>query len=437
MSNALYYQDIAPGPTWSYTAGAYYRGQNALGSLIFGGFELGRCTPNGVGFFTSSNTSRPLMVSIRSITTNYSDEEMGLLETPISANIDSGVSELLLPRSICERFHETFELSYDSARDTYFIDKATHSALLKSNPTVTFTLAPLPTGWNINITLPYLAFAQNLRISTNESKLYFPIRGTSNPDSYTLGRTFLQEAYLMVNDEKFTVSQARYPNVPPRIINYPSFPPPKPKAAWKLWARALHAKRRHHRRLSGGAIAGIVIAVVSVIVSLAIVLWIIVRRRMRVMKRMSTAVMADTEERAALGCTDVEMSQKSTTQTKEHATESNNLVSVHPPWLPERVPSPSLEHLIAVELPASIATETISSDAERQELPAVTEKPSGNGKPTVTRELIGNGKPSVNTHLEKVKTGETELNSASPTDSPGSGTRLGRRKSRFSEEFFE
>jgi hypothetical protein len=400
VSNALYYQGVTQSPTWSYTAGAYYRGPNALGSLIFGGYEFGRCTPNDVGFHTSKDTPRELMVSITSITTKYSGKEITLLDRPISANIDSGIVEIVLPLSICERFRETFQLSYDSAKDVYFIDQATHVTHLISNPTITFTLTPFPTGWNINITLPYLAFAQTLRTSTNESKLYFPIRATSDPESYTLGRVFLQEAYLI-----------------------PSFPPPTLKASWKLWPRALGSKRRHRGRPSGGAIAGIVIAVVGASVSMVVVIWIIVRRRARVMKRMSTAVLPDTE-RGEVGGTDVEMSQKSTTQTTEHATERDNLMPVNPPQLPESIlTSAMIEYPRMAELPASTTSELNTSSLITND--ARTELPSHESMVE---------KPTLNTQMDRVKTEDKELNSASSTDSPG--TKLGRRKSRFSEELF-
>jgi hypothetical protein len=424
VSNALYYQGVTQSPTWSYTAGAYYRGPNALGSLIFGGYEFGRCTPNDVGFHTSKDTPRELMVSITSITTKYSGKEITLLDRPISANIDSGIVEIVLPLSICERFRETFQLSYDSAKDVYFIDQATHVTHLISNPTITFTLTPFPTGRNINITLPYLAFAQTLRTSTDESKLYFPIRATSDPESYTLGRVFLQEAYLIVNADMFTVSQVRYPNVPPRIITLPSFPPPTPKASWKLWPRALGSKRRHRGRPSGGAIAGIVIAVVGASVSMAVVIWIIVRRRARVMKRMSTAVLPDTE-RGEVGGTDVEMSQKSTTQTTEHATERDNLMPVNPPQLPESIlTSAMIEYPRMAELPASTTSELNTSSLITND--ARTELPSHESMVE---------KPTLNTQMDRVKTEDKELNSASSTDSPGK--KLGRRKSRFSEELFD
>jgi hypothetical protein len=83
-----------------------------------------------------------------------------------------------------------------------------HDRLLTLNPSVSFSLGNdnNPANW-VTITLPYAAF--DLQVShpfytvrTN----YFPIRRAKNSTQYTLGRTFLQEAYVIADYERANFS---------------------------------------------------------------------------------------------------------------------------------------------------------------------------------------------------------------------------------------
>lgn len=78
---------------------------------------------------------------------------------------------------------------------------------MKLNPSVTFTLSPsLPAsspGGSVSIVLPYSAF--NLNTSwpfANPWSHYFPLKRAANDSQYVLGRTFLQEAYLIADYER-------------------------------------------------------------------------------------------------------------------------------------------------------------------------------------------------------------------------------------------
>jgi hypothetical protein len=404
LSNALWSHGITPSPIWSYTAGAYYRDESAFGSLVFGGYDLSRYKGNSVGFTMNNDPDRELGLEIRSVSASTPNGETELLKTPISASIDSSIAELRLPKSICDRFKEAFHLSYDRSRDLYLIDRNIHDRLLNSNHEITFALAPSSMGASINITFPYLAFAQTLASSSNDTELYFPIHATSDPKSYKLGRTFLQEAHLTVHPSArtFLISQARFPFAPPRIIALPSFAS-KSKPAMKFFTRAVRSRRRRGRP-SGGAIAGIVIAVVAVVVALAFVVWIILRKRRSISKDISTGVTTDDGERGT--GVEIETAEKGFSHGRGKANDS--VVAVNPPRLPETIQLPPMANELLAE-------------------PSAIDNPSQEPEPE---------KPKINTHTEKVKAGhEKELNSASPTDSVG--TRIERRKSRFSEELFD
>ena len=87
--------------------------------------------------------------------------------------------------------------------------------------TFTFTIADLPgssnavdikipyAGFNLQLSFPYPGLGANL---SSPATNYFPLRIAANSTQYTIGRTFLQEAYLTVDYERrnFSISQATF-----------------------------------------------------------------------------------------------------------------------------------------------------------------------------------------------------------------------------------
>lgn len=130
--------------------------------------------------------------------------------------IDSSVSQLWLPKVVCDEFSDALGLTYDPSTELYLVNDTAHKALLDLGPDFTFTLAANATSSEtVNIILPYAAF--DLEVGQpfyNTSRHYFPIRRAADEELYVLGRTFLQEAYLIVDWERgnFSVSQARHQN---------------------------------------------------------------------------------------------------------------------------------------------------------------------------------------------------------------------------------
>jgi len=119
------------------------------------------------------------------------------------------------------------------------------------------------------IQLPYAAF--DLVAShplVESSSRYFPLKRASNTRQYTLGRTFLQEAYLVTDYERkrYTIGQ--------RLWNQSAQPTIVPIMA---------IESRHS--LSSGTIAGIVVAIVAVVMLLIVVLWLCRGRPWRAAKR--------------------------------------------------------------------------------------------------------------------------------------------------------
>ena len=209
-----------PSKAWAYTAGAFYRSQVSkagFASLTLGGYDSNRYVAHNTTFNFATDIARDLVVGIQSIKTNTTSK--GLLDEPIQAFLDAGVPHIWLPRSSCEAFSSTFNLSYNATNGLYFVNESAHNALLAQNPNITFTLSNDLTrnSPSVNISLPYAAFDLTLTtdypgIATNTR--YFPLRQAQNESQYTLGRTFFQEAYVIADYERshFSVHQTRFPD---------------------------------------------------------------------------------------------------------------------------------------------------------------------------------------------------------------------------------
>jgi hypothetical protein len=266
-----------PSLSYSYTAGAPYRLNKALGSLILGGYDTSRFQDTNSSYAFFSDQSRDLTVGLQSITTNISHSDTSLLPSGvISTFIDSSVAEIYLPLDACQAFEKAFNLTYNSTAGLYLVNDTLHQQLLAANPSVTFTIATAITGGpGFNITYPYASFdlqAQPPLLSS--SSRYFPLQRATNNTQYTLGRTFLQEAYLVVDYERnnFSVHPCVWnASATPNVVTIPDLSSTTPTAS--IVARP----GTSNHQLSGGAIAGIVIgAIAGVAAIVGLLLWFFV-----------------------------------------------------------------------------------------------------------------------------------------------------------------
>jgi len=212
---------LIPSLSFAYTAGAKYRLKSVFGQLIIGGYDSTRFEPNkdDLSFAFSTNPSRLLTVGVGSITaTNTLKGTYSLSSGTHFSLIDSTVAHLWLPRDICDSFETAFGLTYDESTNLYLINSTMHDQVKARNPIVTIklvnSLQDVSTNYT-NIVLPYSAF--DLQASWPyypNATNYFPIRRAANDTQYTLGRTLLQEAYLVVDYERgnFTVAQNVWPD---------------------------------------------------------------------------------------------------------------------------------------------------------------------------------------------------------------------------------
>ena len=212
---ALVQQNKTPSTSWAYTAGASYRQPTAFGSLTLGGYDTTRFVPNNVTFAFGPDTSRDLIVPIQSITSDIGISP--LLTSVIYVYIDSLVPHIWLPLEVCRAFEQAFDLTYNETAELYFVNDTLHDRLLSKNPNVTFKLGlPGPTKTNeIDIVMHYGSFdlMADYPVANNATR-YFPLKQAQNDSQYTLGRAFLQDAYVIADYDRsnFSVSQAVFPN---------------------------------------------------------------------------------------------------------------------------------------------------------------------------------------------------------------------------------
>jgi len=211
-----------PSLSFSYTAGAKYRLKSVFGSLILGGYDSTRFTPNASPFSFSFATdpSKLLTVGVESLMAmNSLQGTYSLSSGSYFSLVDSTVPHLWLPTSVCDNFEQAFGLTYDPHTDLYLVNDTMHEKLISLNPSITIKLVNSleeDTSTNYtNIILPYAAFDLQASYPYYQNATnYFPIRRAANSTQYVLGRTFLQEAYLIVDYERanFTIAQAAFPD---------------------------------------------------------------------------------------------------------------------------------------------------------------------------------------------------------------------------------
>ena len=189
--------------------------KRVLGSLTLGGYDQSRFTPNNMSFSFAPDTDRDLVVGIQSIVSTEGDSTArDLLPTPINAYVDSTVPQIWLPIDACKAFEQAFDLQYDPKYKLYPVSEALHTKLLGRKASIRFTLGNTDSGGQtIDITLPYESFDLQVKPPfTANATRYFPMQRAANDTQYTLGRTFLQEAYLTVDWERgnFSLSQCLF-----------------------------------------------------------------------------------------------------------------------------------------------------------------------------------------------------------------------------------
>ncbi|KAF2020795.1 acid protease [Aaosphaeria arxii CBS 175.79] len=276
-----------PSLSFAYTAGAAYRIPKVAGSLTLGGYDASRFKANDQTFPFSNDEDRRLEISIEQISLNNTlSGSHSLLHPHILSLIDSTYPHIWLPRATCDSFEQAFGLTYDAPTDLYLVNSTIHQRLQSLNPTITFHLgSPFNPTTSVTIALPYSAFSlqhqqqQPNNASTHSPSYYFPLRRAPNDTHSILGRTFLQEAYLITDYDRstFSLHQSVFPDPlqEPDIVSI--LPPPPVPPVRKEFSYTSHSPNG----IPKGAVIGIAAGVGFLVLVLLALFIVMLRRRRR------------------------------------------------------------------------------------------------------------------------------------------------------------
>lgn len=256
---------------------------------MLGGYDEARISPdiNRISVKMVSDKNTTLAVGVQGISyqpnVNVDQNNYGLTENNTKgfwATIDSTLPYLLLPDEVCDRFALRFNLQYNNRTNFYTLNSTGAANNEQQNGTVTFKLGSNPSGSGADFTsikLPYKAFELEYFDPENpdDRTPYFPIR-RSNNGRFVLGRTFLQEAYIIVDYKRanFTVAPVPILDSRPDPKLVPIYDP-----SYTPTSLTPTTPEGDSRGLSGGAIAGIVIGILAVALGVAFGIFIWWKKR--------------------------------------------------------------------------------------------------------------------------------------------------------------
>ncbi|KAM0563617.1 hypothetical protein ACHAPJ_001342 [Fusarium lateritium] len=244
LTQAVSQYGYIPSYSFGFTAGCHYR--NTPVSLTLGGVEPARYS-NHNNVFTltqDDNLERPLVRGIEISPTegqdvpDFWDSQQLLLSqwnSSYNAIIDSTTPYLWLPEDVCDQFAQALNLTYNSTFDLYTISNDQYRQYTKDESfNLTFILSsfddnddfgdPYDVPGIVNITLPLRSFVGLLQYPFMQKTIkygdpaipYFMLRKAQNTTEYILGRSFLQESYLITKYDEgiFSIHQALFPDQP-------------------------------------------------------------------------------------------------------------------------------------------------------------------------------------------------------------------------------
>jgi hypothetical protein len=248
------------------------------GSLTLGGYDTSKFVPNNLTIALSPEDNRELVVQLQRIVTGTTPKS--LLPSPIPIFIDSTVPHIWLPTSACSLFENAFGLVWDETTELYLLNENQQTALQTQNASITFSIGNLTSSTTVDITFPYSAFELTVAypIVENSTK-YFPLKRAENETQYTLGRTFFQEAYVIVDYERrnFSISACDYNPVAPQ--NIVAILPPSNSSSSSSTSTSTQKNHSISKAAIGGIAAGGAVFVIAVS---ALANFYVRRRRVRI-----------------------------------------------------------------------------------------------------------------------------------------------------------
>ncbi|KAL1645823.1 hypothetical protein SLS58_003707 [Diplodia intermedia] len=200
--------------SWGYTAGAKYRSENFFGSLVLGGYDQARFdNKSQITVPFNADDEKDLTIQVNTISTNISSDP--LTTAAMDLVIDSTIPYLYLPESSYRLFEKAFGLEWNDTVELYLINETHYDNLVKQSAELRFNVGTINTT---EIVFPIAAFLLTagfpLLGDDSSTSYYFPIKRTNDTKTLTLGRAFLQEAYIIYDYERsfFTLAPCIWPS---------------------------------------------------------------------------------------------------------------------------------------------------------------------------------------------------------------------------------
>ena len=272
--------------------------------MTLGGYDKSRLIEQSVEFTLSASDGmpRPLVRGIEIVALGDSSSKLGWgsrtrivsdWDSSFIPAIDSTLPFLSLPEAVCDNMAKALNLTYNTTLDLYLLSDSQYNQFQEMNfLNLTFSLSspdnndnfgdPLAVDGVVNVTLPLAAFTSTLRypfkngdIKYGQSAVpYLSVR-KSLDNTTTLGRSFLQETYLVTkyDEQKFSIHQAAFPHsgasamdlAPIQQPDNSPYPSPGSKKS---------------KGLTPGQMAGIAVGVIAA-AAICLVGWFLFRRRRR------------------------------------------------------------------------------------------------------------------------------------------------------------
>ncbi|KAK4550462.1 hypothetical protein LTR36_000041 [Oleoguttula mirabilis] len=293
--------------------------ENVSGSLVLGGYDSSRCLTEPLISNSQSVTLTSIALNVSSGGYAYQDASSVPIEDLLRANgsslgqlevyPDPGVPYMYLPQGTCDAIAAHLPVDYDPDYNLYFWNTSSpsYTNIMSSPHFLGFTFSggsSGPSSTIINIPFVLLNLTLESPLVSTETQ-YFPCSPwASSGAPYSLGRAFLQGAFLAQNWNTSTLflAQAPGPSALPvniKTIAYtdttltPANTPPSWDSTWSGTLKALPANSNStstathgsasstSHSLSGGAIAGIVVGVILLLILVAALIFFLIRRRRR------------------------------------------------------------------------------------------------------------------------------------------------------------
>lgn len=233
------------------------------------------------------------------------------ISTSVPVTMNPGAPYMYLPNSTCEAIAKDLPVTYNAKYGLYFWNtQDPEYAKIITSPTY-LSLTFRGSADNLTIKVPFQLLNLTLEAPlVSQSTSYFPCQPPNNSTAYSLGRAFLQAAFIGVNWDKgngnWFLAQAPGPNTALTPVQKPITtstidgstanwadtwktvwtPLPDPNAPFSSGPQAKNITAGQSSRptssgstLSGGGIAGVVIAAVSVILLFFAVGYFVRRRK--------------------------------------------------------------------------------------------------------------------------------------------------------------